>query len=205
MSETNYPGLDYSLGRSNFDPVTKIHFGVISVNSVDMDMWSDAESVYGDPQCPNCGGKVKSSDDETLFQDMEIDDIVFREGIQAAPDGTPEWFDHKDYTCVPCEKCYWSDSVFGDEPIGYKYERDGYSLTGCLVNDIFVLASPYYTFAQFCSPCVPGAGNLDNPCESGPKTYALGHDWFEDNTAPYPLYRVSDNALIAPPMEVADA
>src|SRR5690606_21275898 len=42
------------------------------------------------------------------------------------------------------------------------YEKDGYKITGCLDFDLFVLNSPYFTFAQFCSPCVPGAGNLDS-------------------------------------------
>ena len=59
-----------------------------------------------------------------------------------------------------------------------------------------ILKSDYYTHAQFCSPCVPGAGNLDSPCDSGEKAYCLGHDWFEDGIAPYPVYRVSDNARI---------
>lgn len=36
-------------------------------------------------------------------------------------------------------------------------------MTDCLDNDAFIIKSPYYTYAQFCSPCVPGAGNLDNP------------------------------------------
>lgn len=199
---SDYPGLDYSLGRSNYDPETGIHFGVISVNSVNLDLWSEAEADYSPPRCPKCGNEVKASDDPTLFDGIEIDDIVRRGGIQAAPDGTPDWFDHKDHTCVACKACYRSDEVYGDEAIGYSYDRDGYKLTDCLDNDIMVLASPYYTNAQFCSPCFPGAGNLDTPVEDGPKTFCLGHKWFEDDAAPYPVYRVSDNALIAPEVSV---
>ena len=77
-----------------------------------------------------------------------------------------------------------------------EYNKDGYLITGCLDFDLFILKSPFYTFAQFCSPCVPGAGNLDCPCETGPKTYCLGHDWFDDGKAPYPVYSVATNELV---------
>lgn len=50
-----------------------------------------------------------------------------------------------------------------------------------------------WTFAQFCSPCVPGAGSLDNPVEDGAKTYCLDHDWFDGGVAPYPVFRVADD------------
>ena len=82
------------------------------------------------------------------------------------------------------------------EPIGWNYSDDGYELTDCLDNDIFVLKSPYYTFAQFCSPCVPGAGNLDNAMPDGVKTYCLGHDWFEEGKAPYPVYSVETDLRV---------
>lgn len=76
------------------------------------------------------------------------------------------------------------------------YDRDGYRLTGCLDNDLFILRSPYYTHAQFCSPCVPGAGNLDSPCLTGPMTYCLGHDWFESGKAPYRVFSVETNERV---------
>lgn len=54
----------------------------------------------------------------------------------------------------------------------------------------------YGTFAQFCSPCVPGAG--DSPLADGVKTYCLGHGWFEDGKAPYAVYSVATGELISP-------
>lgn len=84
------------------------------------------------------------------------------------------------------------------EAIGWEFSGEGYELTDCLDSDIFVLKSPYYTFAQFCSPCVPGAGNLDHPMPEGVKTYCLGHDWFDDGKAPYPVYDVVTNRLVEP-------
>lgn len=172
----SYPGIDYSLGRSNRNRETGIHYGVINQNSVNLDMWSEAEADYGDPHCPKCGNEIIASDDDSITN--------------------ADWNDGKDYACKDCEECHWSEVCFPDEALGHSYESDGYKLTDCLDYDIFVLESPYYTFAQYCSPCVPGAGNLDTPCEDGPKTYALGHEWFDSGIAPYPVYSVKTGELI---------
>lgn len=181
-----YAGIDYGLGTSNIDTASGIRYGVIAMNSINLDYSSDFEPEYGEPHCPKCGAVVVSSDDASL------------------PDA--DWNEGKDYACVACESVYWSDAVFPDESQGWSYDRDGYTLTDCLDNDIFVLQSPYFTYAQFCSPCVPGAGNLDTPIsaeDGGAKCYALGHDWFDDKVAPYPVYRVSDGALVAPETEIS--
>jgi hypothetical protein len=66
----------------------------------------------------------------------------------------------------------------------------------CLDSDILILKSPFYTFAPFCSPCVPGAGCLDTPDLEGVKTYCFGHGWFEEQIAPYPVFRVSDDRRV---------
>jgi hypothetical protein len=79
----------------------------------------------------------------------------------------------------------------------YRYERDGYTLLLASDGDICVISSPFYTYAAFGSPCIPNAGHLDTPRgleDGGVKTYCLAGDWFEDETAPYPVYRV-DGAL----------
>jgi hypothetical protein len=95
-----------------------------------------------------------------------------------------------DYACESCEYVFDSCQAFGEEPQGWNYSGDGYELTDCLDSDIFVLKSPYYTFAPFCSPCVPGAGDLDNAMDDGVKSYCLGHDWFEGGKAPYKVFSV---------------
>ena len=81
------------------------------------------------------------------------------------------------------------------------YESNGYKLTGCLDSDLFILRSPFFTHVQYCSPCVPGAGNLDSPCEAGPKTYCLDGSWFEDGKAPYPVYSVETGELVKPDID----
>lgn len=185
----SYIGIDYSLGRSNFNPATGIHFGVISQHSINGDALGDIESDYGDPSCPKCGNAV-----------VELDEYYKTHPENADPDDEElkNYTEHgcADYACDHCKLILDSQYVTPDEPIGLKYERNGYKITDCLDSDLFILESPFYTHAQYCSPCVPGAGSLDNPIDGGPKTYCLGHDWFEDGKAPYPVFNVKDDSVV---------
>jgi len=98
--------------------------------------------------------------------------------------------------CDNCDKDWDSSECYPDEPLGWVYDKDGYFLKDCLDSDVFIIKSPYYTHGQYCSPCCPGAVNLDCPMdrESGaPRGYALGPDWFEGYQVPYRLFQVSDN------------
>jgi len=219
MANTTYAGIDYGLGQSNIDRETGIRYGVISQNSVNLDIWSEAEPDYGQPHCPECGNEIKSSDDPKLA--AEWDQTLGGEEINNEQRDClidQEWFDHKDYTCLNCEQCFSSDSCFPDEALRYTYEQDGYQLTDCLDSYIiFVLKSPFYTFAQFCSPCIPGGCNLDSPLDvtltrgewtvenelaaqahCNNKCFALGHDWFDGGKAPYRVFRVADSTEVQP-------
>jgi hypothetical protein len=82
------------------------------------------------------------------------------------------------------------------EPIGWEYEGEGYQLTDCLDSAVMVIKSPYYTYCKYCSPCVPGAGDLNNPETDGVKTYCLNHDFFTSGKAPYPVYYTETNKLV---------
>jgi hypothetical protein len=37
-----------------------------------------------------------------------------------------------------------------------------------------------------------------SPREEGIKAYCFGHDWFDNERAPYKVYRVEDDAVIEP-------
>jgi hypothetical protein len=186
MSQTSYAGIDYSLGRSNIDRETGIHYGVISQHSISGDALNEMEPEYGEPHCPKCGEQVTDTTEfETTYPEVNTEDWEQYDGRGCA-----------DYTCESCQHTIDSQDCFPDESQGFSYNSHGYLLTDCLNSDVFVLKSPFYTFAQFCSPCVPGAGNLDSPCEDGPKTYCLGHDWFEEGKAPYKVFKVGDGAEV---------
>lgn len=175
-------GIDYGMGRTNIDRETGIRYGVISQGSV-LQAWCDsAEADYGEPTCPKCGDraieayKVNNDDAETW----------------------PNLYSHgcEDYACESCEVYLDSSDAFGEEPLGWSYEADGYSLSDCLDSDIIICKAPFYTLAAFCSPCVPGACSIES--EGDVKAYCLGHDWFEDGKAPYPVYSVVTGELVNP-------
>lgn len=92
-----------------------------------------------------------------------------------------------DLPCPHCEHVLSDGDQWAEEADHWIIEAEGYELE--LTNDnleLIVIKSPVMICAQFCSPCFPGAGNLDNPCPNGPLTYALELDWFDDyNPAPY--------------------
>jgi hypothetical protein len=178
------PGIDYGMGTTNVDHVTGIRYGVISQHDV-LQAWADSsEPQYGEPTCPKCGGDVVDSC--CVNNDGDRWPRLYSNGCE-------------DYACESCEVYLDSSDVYGEEPIGFTFEDDGYLCENCLDSDIIILKSPFYTFAPFCSPCVPGAGNLndaDGPRSGGVKTYCFGHDWFEDCKEPYPVYRVDTDAEV---------
>jgi hypothetical protein len=74
---------------------------------------------------------------------------------------------------------YYGDDADSDfaEPISWAYDKDGIKAEyGGDSNTMFIFESPVIVRAQYCSPCYPGAGNLDCLCPDGPKTYGLPDD-----------------------------
>ena len=179
----SYAGIDYGMGQSNVNRETGIRYGVIAQWSFSPEALNDLQPIFAGPNCPACGGDVLPSDE------------VNHPDLWKARMGARGCFD---YACLACRKGWDSGECFGDEAVGFESNDPEYDIEVCLVTDIIVTRSPFYTHAQYCSPCVPGAGNLENPCEGGPRTYALGHDWFEDGVAPYPVFRVSDDQVVKP-------
>jgi hypothetical protein len=123
------------------------------------------------------------------------------------------WADSSEpeYACNGCDVEQGSEdcSMAACEPVGFVYDADGYLASADSMGDIMILKSPYFTYAQFCSPCAPGACHLENPLEhrdaidgatrlGNNQTYCFGHDWFDDNEAPYPVYEVATGKLVKP-------
>jgi hypothetical protein len=198
--KTEYAGIDYSLGRSNVDRSNGIHFGVISLHAINMDRLEEFESQYGNPHCPKCGNECEAIPCHT--EQTEHGVACYRDVPEEFENYECPKYSQGEYACKDCEYLFDADEAFPDSPIEQTYERDGYALSLGEDGDIFVLKSPYYTRAQYCSPCAPGAGYLTNPCDDGPKTYCLGADWFEDNKPPYPVYLVAD--VLIPESESAE-
>jgi len=91
------------------------------------------------------------------------------------------------------------------EPTSYVLDDGEYLAESCLNHDVILIKSPYFTYCKFCSPCVPGAGNLDSPSNftedgttDGVATYCFGHDWFDSGVAPYRVYSLTTGKVVGP-------
>ena len=114
------------------------------------------------------------------------------------------WYECSELFYSPCEEpsCVESgncDCEIEPDWCGVDTEKLGASADAgqyASSDDIFVTRSEYYTRAQFCSPCAPGACHLENPIPNGEKAFCLGPEWFS-GSAPYPIYRVSDDSIVS--------
>lgn len=170
-------GFDYGRGVTNIDAKTGIRYGVISESS--LPLWSEeAEPVY--PEFT--ADEIRNGLEGGKYSAAELEAMDDDELQELASD----W----DVECT-----------------GTEYQKEGYEMhAGTDGFGIWVLRSPFYTLARFCSPCAPGAGDLDAiDADNGVKTFAPGHDWYESGHAPYPVYSVktgarvlSDGAMVLP-------
>lgn len=188
---SNYAGIDYSGpgATCNRDKETGIRYGIIPVQDLRDGggaFYDSAEQDYGEPHCPFCGSEIPK--------------------------------DHEDE--MPCPHCagdigYVGDSCYGDSCTEF-LNNEEYEMFSDESNDLWITKSPYYTYAQFCSPCAPGACHLRNPftkslaLPSDPyfkdeaeslgyaKAFCLDKSWFDGDKAPYPVFSVATNELTPP-------
>jgi len=170
-------GIDYGLGKANIDHGTGIRYGVLPQNDC-LQAWCDSsEANYGSPEetvCPKC---------DTQY--------ILRHRKKG-------WNWGDSFYCRKCQEHFDVDFPDCAEPLSF-YVDDGEYLAECGDDgDIFIMKSPYFTFCALCSPCAPGAGYLRSPIKGGVKAYCFGHDWFEDDSAPYPVYSVETGEEVMP-------
>lgn len=208
--------MDYGLGQTNIDNQNGIRYGVIPVYDI-IQQWSEcSEGDYGPPICPKCGEQAES---------------LWTPGGQLHP-SAPKWEDGSldewedrgfDYLCVKC-KCLFSSTEAHWDDVECDYflkseEVEAFQSAGD--SDVFVTKSKYYTHAQFCSPCAPGACHLSNPVDkNGPKAYCFPPDWFDwyaemgkpagvygkvNTSCSYPVYLVETGECIYTPTEWEDS
>ena len=157
--------IDYGHGLTNINQETGIRYGCISQHSLDPDALNEiwTEGSVYLPYCPHCN---------------EANDAGNEEECHSCGKEVEEW-------------------EYAEEMNYLRYEeKTKYGkivIEGCLDSDLIITESPFYTLARLCSPCVPGAGDLDTPDNQfGYKTYCLPADFFEDNKKPYPIMLVGD-------------
>jgi hypothetical protein len=182
--KTNYAGIDYGLGRTNIG-AEGIRYGVIQADHVGPAWYDSSEPDYGEPTCPKCGNEAKPAKGEYACYDHAKHECA-------------------DYVCHRCKYVFGSESAFGETPHAHILDDGEYKAQqGGDDSDIFILKSPYFTYAQFCSPCAPGACYLTSPLETpdpNNKAYCFGHDWFNEDggKAPYPVYSVATGEPVQP-------
>ncbi len=199
---SNNRGIDYGMGMTNIDRATGIRFGVVSINALGEYAWDGFEADYGPASCPKCGNEAVEGDSEIPLDELGEGETEAELQECDREELGYETLHHAsgDYACDSCRILFDGEDAFGDEPCGHDCTDSEYTARVDSHNDVFIVRSPYYTRAQFCSPCAPGACYLENPCEEGEKAYCFGPDWYSDERpCPYPVYRVDTNELIYSP------
>ena len=186
-------GIDYSGPGStaNRDPETGIRYGIIPLHALAQYTEEEFEAVYF-IGCPQCG--TEWSHEVQIGAEVRDDVKMFwNPDVKVKTRGT---------TCPECGKFVQEDHEVGDEPIDHKLDDGTYQARLDSSNEVWCFKSPYFTRAQFCSPCAPGACYLASPTPDGERAYCFGHDWFDGNVAPYPVYSVETGELVQPVMHL---
>lgn len=215
-TETTYAGINYAGNLpTNKDTDTGIRYGVISQNDLMPEALDDVLTQGRDLDYENALEQAKhelmlalESDEpkdalrRTLgnyVRDSRIDSHI-EEILELNSD--PRFIDREAAFEIVSEDFSDSASMGGGDCARMLYESGGYRIQTNSGGDAWCLKSPYFTFAQFCSPCAPGACHLGNPLNlkarfADNRAYCFGHDWFEDSIAPYPVYLVATGELVS--------
>lgn len=176
----------------NRDPDTGTRYGYISANSLDPDVVD--EMMYGsqatDLTYQQALEELKATiereaehiEEEALIALGEVD-YALRHSDAAQEDAIDAAYtrrgydDREDFIATRTEQ--ESEHIQIDEPI-HEGELDGVQyrtswLGGAL--HVWAFESPHTGLYAECSPCVPGAGNLDCPDVDGVLTYDVPADW----------------------------
>ncbi len=191
---TNYAGINYAgPGQTtNMDAKTGIRYGVIPQHAVNHDAIDDVFQNGLDLGFEAYKDQCKANIREALsdfFSDFtwggktesRLDSAV-SDAFEAVSDGLGDMYENND----GCAQML--------------YESDGLKIQTDSGGDLWILASPFFTYAQFCSPCAPGACYLKNALETpsdSNRAYCLPADWFDDESpCPYPVYSVATGELV---------
>ena len=152
--------------KANIHPETGVHFGAISGHSLDPDVLNDIQDKVFDLEYQ----AAYKDHLKNLLQDVISfpDDLTIQQLINKckANDIDPDL----DYFAENFD-CY--------EPSG-TIEHEGLIVTFDWLGGaplIIVNESPFVTFANQCSPCVPNAGDLDNLGPDGVECYTVPENW----------------------------
>ena len=177
---------------TNINQETGIRYGCISAQSIHPDILYDVIDVvgknlsYAEAEAEirvKCEGEAHQLEEEVRIGLMELGGFTEREFENALELGVEKAYNDLGFTCHDdCVESWISvemEYAYIEEPI-IEFEYEGVkgrtSWLGGACN-LWIFESPHTGLYQECSPCVPGAGNLDQPFEWGVLTYDVPADW----------------------------
>lgn len=182
---------------TNINPKTNIRYSCVYLNSLDPDtaqwLWDDAENLSEAEAYAELKSEIErdteSIEDEVRIAVAERDyamlsnDRYMEDEVEAAYNRLG-YDDRDDYIDTRLE--LESERIQIEEPTlagiceGVRYEIS--HLGGAPI--LWVLESPIISKARLCSPCVPGAIDLDSPANTGYEGYGIPENWYYHNEEP---------------------
>lgn len=175
----------------NYDPDTGIPYGTIYLHHLDSDLAQELWCTHGeDISYKNALEELRSEiaveaagiEEDAMPSDNDLlagNQNYVNECIDAAYSRLG-YEDREDFIEVETERR--GESIQIDEPtIEGEYEGVKYMISwlgGAPL--LWVFRSPYTGSYAQCSPCVPGAGDLETPDEYGVVCYDVPPDWRRD-------------------------
>lgn len=179
----------------NMNLETGIHFGCISQNTLDPDVLNDLIMDADDLIYEDYMDEIRSETEDAI-KNGTLEEVLIRHDLQDDVDADEGTIDD---VLDAANQLYMNDCH------QYHYEDSEYILDfSDDMNCIIICKSPYYTYCRGCSPCVPNAGDLDEPVSpeeyeknkyssmynSIKRSYCFPNDFFENDKAPYEYFKV---------------
>jgi hypothetical protein len=150
--------------RPNIDPDTGTAYGYISANALDPDIVNELQMNGDDVYYEEALKEFLQHERDKWAEEREGDDEPIED----------EEFDEDAATQRFADGYYCDEPVHEGTKDGVKYRTSW--LGGAL--NVWIFESPYITeTAVACSPCVPGAGNLDQVGEGSYRCYDVPPEW----------------------------
>lgn len=182
----------------NQDPENEIHYGFIGRHGVNPDA---VEDIYTHGENLSYAGAVEDAQQairaaiRTVLDTLDLAPRLCQFSTEADKKARRDVLADATEAVWGVVEQRFNDRYEEDED-HYRYERDGYIIDTSSHADLVVIKSPFYALRGECSPCAPNGGHLTTGGML--RTYCLGHDWFDNDTAPYEVWRVADNARVVP-------
>jgi hypothetical protein len=160
-----------NMNTVNINEKTGIPYGVISMQSLDSDL---AVELYDAARNSPAAEKQRNEILLDVLEDRVDDALRNTEDPDKAVETLEDVIDQYHNGTL----AEWLSEDF----LGAPFEYEGLNLMITELGGahiLFVLQSPIVTKAAPCSPCVPNAGDLDNP--GGLECYGVPEDWKADH------------------------